>query len=143
GLIEGASEGKGLDLEFLRHVERCSALVHVIDCATLEPGRDPLSDLDVILGELGAYPVPADQVLLLDRPQLLGLNTIDVRDAAELAQFVRVELEKRGYRVFEISAVSREGLRELRFALAELVQADRAQVPAAKPRIIMRPKAVD
>ena len=50
GLIEGASEGKGLGLEFLRHVERCSALLHVIDCATLDPGRDPLTDLDVILG---------------------------------------------------------------------------------------------
>ena len=48
GLIPGASQGKGLGLEFLRHVERCSALVHVIDCATLEPGRDPLSDLDAI-----------------------------------------------------------------------------------------------
>ena len=57
GLIEGASEGKGLGLEFLRHVERCTALVHVLDCGTLEPGRDPLSDLDVILGELAAYPV--------------------------------------------------------------------------------------
>jgi GTP-binding protein len=58
GLIEGASEGKGLGLEFLRHVERCTALVHVLDCATLEPGRDPLSDLDVILEELANYPVP-------------------------------------------------------------------------------------
>jgi GTP-binding protein len=61
GLIEGASEGRGLGLEFLRHVERCTALVHVLDCATLEPGRDPLSDLDVILGELAAYPVPEGQ----------------------------------------------------------------------------------
>ena len=55
GLIPGASEGKGLGLEFLRHVERCSVLVHVVDCATLEPGRDPMTDLDVIEAELAAY----------------------------------------------------------------------------------------
>lgn len=72
GLIEGASEGKGLGLEFLRHVERCSALLHVLDCATLEPGRDPISDLDIILGELAAYPVPDGQLPLLDRPQLVA-----------------------------------------------------------------------
>ncbi|MEO5535288.1 MAG: GTPase ObgE [Pseudolysinimonas sp.] len=146
GLIEGASEGKGLGLEFLRHVERCSALLHVIDCATLEPGRDPLSDLDVILGELGAYPVPEGQVPLLERPQLIALNKVDVPDARDLAEMVRPDLEARGYRVFEISAVTREGLRELSFALAELVEVDRvARVAAAlaKPRIILRPKAVD
>ena len=55
GLIPGAHEGKGLGLEFLRHVERCSVLAHVIDCATLEPGRDPLTDLDVIERELSLY----------------------------------------------------------------------------------------
>ena len=146
GLIEGASEGKGLGLEFLRHVERCSALLHVLDCATLEPGRDPLSDLDVILGELAAYPVPEGQVPLLERPQLIALNKIDVPDARELAELVRPHLEERGYRVFEISAVSREGLRELSFALAELVEADRAAKLLAaehKPRIVLRPRAVN
>ncbi len=60
GLIPGAHEGKGLGLEFLRHVERCSVLVHVIDCATLEPGRDPMSDLDVIENELSLYVPDAD-----------------------------------------------------------------------------------
>ena len=146
GLIEGASEGKGLGLEFLRHVERCSALLHVLDCATLEPGRDPLSDLEVILGELAAYPVPEGQPPLLERPQLIALNKVDVPDAKELADFVRPDLEARGYRVFEISAVSHEGLRQLSFALAELVEEARkaqAAVEEARPRIVMRPKAVN
>jgi GTP-binding protein len=145
GLIEGASEGKGLGLEFLRHVERCTALLHVLDCATLEPGRDPISDLDVILGELAAYPVPEGQTPLLERPQLVALNKVDVPDARDLAAMVRGELEDRGYRVFEISAVSRQGLRELSFALAELVEADRARKAAepVAPRIVLRPKPVD
>lgn len=145
GLIEGASEGKGLGLEFLRHVERCSALLHVLDCATLEPGRDPISDLDVILGELGAYPVPEGQTPLLDRPQLIALNKIDVPEARELAEFVKPELEARGYRVFEISTASHEGLRQLSFALAQLVE-DARKVAAEAPapaRIVIRPRAVD
>ncbi len=143
GLIEGASEGKGLGLEFLRHVERCWGLLHVLDCATLEPGRDPLSDLDVILAELAAYPVPDDQLPLLERPQLIALNKIDVPEGRELAGFVRADLEARGYRVFEISTVSHEGLRELSFALAELVEHGRATAEPPKPRITLRPKAVD
>ncbi|MCS0499162.1 GTPase ObgE [Protaetiibacter mangrovi] len=145
GLIEGASEGKGLGLEFLRHVERCTALLHVLDCATLEPGRDPISDLDVILGELAAYPVPEGQTPLLERPQLIALNKVDVPDGQELADFVRPELEQRGYRVFEVSAVSHGGLRQLSFALAELVEADRAAKAQTPPpaRIVIRPKAVN
>ena len=146
GLIEGASEGKGLGHEFLRHVERCSALLHVLDCATLEPGRDPVSDLDIILGELAAYEVPAGQPPLLERPALIALNKIDVPDGRELAEFVTPELEARGYRVFHISAVTRAGLRELSFALAELVEADRrerAEAAAAPERIVLRPRAVD
>ncbi len=145
GLIEGASEGKGLGLEFLRHVERCTALLHVLDCGTLEPGRDPVSDLDVILGELAAYPVPDGQLPLLERPQLIALNKIDLPDARDLADLVRPALEERGYRVFEVSAVSRAGLRELSFALAELVEADRAAKLAIpeKQRIVIRPRAVN
>ena len=145
GLIEGASEGKGLGLEFLRHVERCVALLHVLDCATLEPGRDPLTDLDVILAELSAYPVPTGQVPLLERTQFVALNKLDVPEAQDLADLVRPELESRGYRVFEISAISRAGLRQLSFALAESVAADRAR-KALEPkaaRIVIRPRAVD
>ncbi|HEX5856662.1 MAG TPA: GTPase ObgE [Microbacterium sp.] len=142
GLIEGASEGRGLGLEFLRHVERCTALVHVLDCATLDPGRDPLTDLDVILAELAAYPVPEGQTPLLERPQLIALNKIDVPEAKDLAEMVRPELEARGYRVFEISTVAHKGLRELTFALGGIIEEHRATL-AATPvpeKIVIRPR---
>jgi len=82
---------------------------------------------------------------LLKRDQLIALNKIDVPEARELADFVTPELLARGYRVFQVSAVSREGLRELSFALAALVEADRAAkalVPQ-KARLVIRPRAVD
>jgi GTP-binding protein len=139
GLIPGASQGKGLGLEFLRHVERCSVLVHVIDCATEEPGRDPLTDLDVIEAELEQY-----KTKLSDRPRLVVLNKIDVPAGRELADLVRPDLEARGLRVFELSAATREGMRELSFALAETVAADRAAKPVEEAtRIVLRPTAVD
>jgi GTP-binding protein len=137
GLIEGASEGKGLGLQFLRHVERCAALLHVIDCATIEPNRDPVSDLDKILKELDAYEVPEGEMPLTQRPQLIALNKADVPDGKELAEFVKPDLEARGYKVFIISAASHEGLRELNYALAALVEQARKdkQTAPAKPRI--------
>ncbi len=142
GLVPGAAEGKGLGLDFLRHVERCAVLLHVLDCATLEPGRDPLSDLDALETELGRYEGTFGE--LLGKPRLVALNKVDVPEARELAALVRPELEARGLRVFEISAVSQEGLRELTFALAETVAADRAARPAIDTtRIVLRPKSVD
>jgi GTP-binding protein len=146
GLIEGASEGKGLGLEFLRHVERCAALVHVIDLATMEPGRDPVADFDVIVRELENYDVGADQVPLLERPALIALNKADVPEATELAEMVRDEFVARGYPVFVISAVSRHGLDQLAYAMADLVVKHRARMveeEATRPRIIRRPEAVD
>jgi GTP-binding protein len=133
GLIEGASKGKGLGLEFLRHVERCAALLHVLDCATLEPNRDPITDLDKILHELNEYEVPEGQVPLTQRPQLIALNKIDVPDGRELADFVKADLEARGYKVFEVSAASREGLKELNYALAQLVEDHRKEIAATVP----------
>lgn len=146
GLIEGASEGRGLGLEFLRHVERCSTLVHVLDCATLDPGRDPISDLEVILNELAAYPVASGGLPLIERPQLIVLNKVDVPEARDLAELVRPDLEARGYRVFDISTVTHEGLRELSFALAGLVDDFRAREREAeldRPRVIIRPTSVN
>src|SRR4051794_35707661 len=143
GLIPGASEGKGLGLEFLRHVERCSVLVHVLDCATLEPGRDPLTDLDVIEAELAAYRVDPGMVPLLDRPRVVVLNKVDVPEARELAEMVRPDLEERGLEVFEVSAASHEGLRPLSFAMARIVAEARAAVPSPTPRVVLRPRAVN
>ncbi|QAY62121.1 GTPase ObgE [Xylanimonas allomyrinae] len=148
GLIPGASEGKGLGLEFLRHIERTAVIVHVLDCATLEPGRDPISDLDVIEGELAAYAgdlgIEGGRVPLTERPRLVVLNKIDVPEARELADFVKPELEARGLRVFEISTASHEGLRPLTFALAQIVEQARAEAPAPAPaRVVLRPRAVD
>lgn len=140
GLIEGASEGKGLGLQFLRHVERCSALLHVIDCATIEPNRDPISDLDRILKELDAYKVPEGEVPLTRRPQLIALNKADVPDAKELAEFVKADFESRGYKVFIVSAATHEGLRELNFALAAMVEEERknrAALAPVRPRITL------
>ena len=144
GLIEGASQGKGLGLEFLRHVERCSALLHVIDCATLEPGRDPISDLDVILAELAAYQVPEGQTPLIERPQLIALNKIDIPDALELAEFVKAEFEARGYPVYLISSATNQGLRELNFALGQLVTEERkSQIAQIAKRISLLPPKKD
>ena len=148
GLIPGASQGRGLGLDFLRHIERCAVLVHVIDCATMEPGRDPISDIDALEAELAAYQptLQGDSTLgdLADRPRAVVLNKIDVPEARELAEFVRPEIAARGLPVFEVSTVTREGLRELTFAMWDLVAAFRAAQPTVVARRpVIRPVPVD
>ena len=138
GLIEGASDGRGLGHEFLRHVERCSVLVHVVDCATLEPGRDPVADVDVIENELAAYGG------LQGRPRMVVLNKTDVPEAADLAEMVAPDLEARGWPVFAVSAATHAGLTSLGYAMSEVVLAARAAAPTAAPtRIVLRPEALD
>ncbi|PPJ05311.1 GTPase ObgE [Nocardia nova] len=144
GLIPGASDGRGLGLDFLRHLERCAVLAHVVDCATLEPGRDPISDVDALEAELAAYrpALQADAGLgdLADRPRVVILNKADIPDAAELAEMVTSDFTERGWPVFTISAVSREGLRPLTFALADMVREYREAHPKAAPkRPVIRP----
>ena len=137
GLIEGASLGKGLGFDFLRHIERCQAIVHVIDLGTWEPGREPVADLDVIEGELAAHGG------LEDRDRLVVLNKLDLPDAPELAELARPELEKRGYRVFEVSTKTGEGLNALKFAMARIVETHRAaRATEEPPRKVLRPKPV-
>ncbi|WP_183096137.1 GTPase ObgE [Nocardioides stalactiti] len=138
GLIEGAAEGRGLGHDFLRHIERCAALVHVLDSATMEPGRNPVDDLEVIENELARYGG------LEDRPRLVALNKVDIPDGRDISGMVVEELQQRGHRVFEISAVSGEGTRELIYAMAEIVLAARAaQASEIVERIVLRPKGVD
>jgi GTP-binding protein len=138
GLIPGASQGKGLGLEFLRHVERCVALVHVLDCGTLETDRDPVSDLEIIEAELALYGG------LEDRVRIIALNKIDLPDGKAMADMVAQSLRDKGYEVYPVSAASREGLQELLYAMARLVQRERAAAATEeRTRIILRPIAVD
>ena len=138
GLIPGASEGKGLGLQFLRHVERCVALVHVLDCATLETDRNPVDDLDAIENELALYGG------LEDRVRIVALNKIDLPDGSAMADMVASALRDKGYEVYAVSAASHEGLKELTYAMARLVQKARAEAAKEeRTRIILRPVAVD
>ncbi len=149
GLVPGASSGRGLGLDFLRHVERCSVIVHVVDCATPESDRDPVSDLETIEAKLTAYAEATGAAALgeglVDRPRLVVLNKIDVPDAAELAELVHSEIAARwGWPVFAASAAAHLGLRELGFAIGELVASARAAAPPPAPqRITLRPAPVD
>lgn len=114
-------------------------LVHVLDTATLESDRDPATDLDVIEAELRAYGGGLEK-----RPRIVVLNKVDVPDGQDLADIIRPELEARGYDVYEVSAVSHHGLKELSFALAKVVADARAAKPVEEStRIVIRPKAVD
>lgn len=109
GLIEGASEGVGLGLDFLRHIERTRVIIHMVDAASVE-GRDPIADIHAINKELSAY---SSEVAA--RPQVIAANKIDaIWDAQQNpVERIRQEFEPRGIRVFPISAVSGEGLKEL------------------------------
>ena len=138
GLIPGASQGKGLGLEFLRHVERCVALVHVLDCGTLETDRNPVDDLEIIEQELALYGG------LEDRVRIVALNKIDLPDGKAMADMVEQTLRDKGYEVYQVSAASREGLTDLTYAMARLVQRARAEAATEeRTRIILRPTAVD
>src|ERR671921_695460 len=137
-----ARGGKGLGVQFLRHVVRCAVLVHVVDMATMEPGRDPETDIEALEHELAEY--GGDELDLVGRLRIAVLNKIDVPDARELVDLVRDSLEKRGLAVYPVSAATGEGLTEFGFALASAVEEHRASLPAMEPaRVTVTPKAVD
>ena len=116
GLIEGASDGAGLGHDFLRHVERTRLLIHVVDVSGIE-GRNPIEDFDLINKELAAY--NAD---LMTRPQIVAANKTDIiTDEAQYQAFLD-EMGKRGIKVFEISAATKKGVRELMAYAASLLK---------------------
>jgi GTP-binding protein len=142
GLIPGASTGKGLGLDFLRHIERCQVFVHVLDCAVEEPGRDPVSDLAALETELAAYQAQTG-AQLADRPRIVALNKIDVPSARELADLVEPQLAARGLTVRRVSAATTEGLRDLAFTMAAVIEAARRAAPVPEPtRLVLRPQPV-
>ncbi|MBR3036193.1 MAG: GTPase ObgE [Lachnospiraceae bacterium] len=111
GLIEGASEGVGLGHEFLRHVERCKLLLHVVDAASVE-GRDPLDDIEKINAELHKY-----SEVLAEKPQIIVANKIDAIYSEEgqedPVERIRKAMEPQGVPVFAVSAATHEGTKEL------------------------------
>lgn len=118
GLIEGASEGVGLGHDFLRHIERTRVLVHVVDAASTE-GRDPIADIHAINKELEAY-----NPELLKRPQIIAANKTDAiyDDGEDPVAKLKAEFEPQGIKVYPISAVSGQGVKELLYAVYDLLQ---------------------
>jgi GTP-binding protein len=116
GLIEGASEGVGLGHDFLRHIERTRVLIHVIDLSGLQ-GREPVDDYIKLNAELSAY-----SPSLASRPQLVALNKLDLQEARTNLPSVREQLRERGVELFEVSAATGEGTRELMEAAYEVLK---------------------
>jgi len=116
GLIEGASEGAGLGHDFLRHVERTRLLIHVVDVSGIE-GRNPIEDFDLINKELEAY-----NPELAERPQIVAANKTDIITDEEMYKAFLEEMENRGIKVFEISAATKTGVRELMAYTASMLK---------------------
>ncbi len=114
GLIEGAHQGIGLGHQFLRHIERTRVIVHVIDMASTE-GRDPYEDYVTINAELKEY-----NLRLTERPQIIAANKMDMPDAEENLQKFKEKLND-DVQIFPVSSVSQKGIKELLFAVADLL----------------------
>lgn len=117
GLIEGASEGIGLGHEFLRHIERTKAIIHIVDAASTE-GRDPIADIYAINKELDSYNPD-----IARRPQVIAANKTDMLcgDDNAAIEKIKQEFEPKGIRVFPISAISGQGVRELLYYVNNLL----------------------
>jgi GTP-binding protein len=116
GIIEGAAEGAGLGLRFLKHVERTSVLLHMLSVDP-SPGREPVADFDALMSELGRF-----DASLPERPMVVAVSKCDLPEAREAYEEVRKALEPRGFQVFAISSATQEGLTPLLEALEAIVR---------------------
>jgi GTP-binding protein len=108
GIIEGASEGVGLGHQFLKHVEKCKVLIHILDCSADGEGRDPLKDMTTLNKELKAYSAE-----LASKPQIIAANKADLPEARERALELEKKLKRKKLKLHIISAATGEGLKEL------------------------------
>ncbi len=129
GIIEGASEGAGLGHDFLRHIDRCRLLIHIVDVSGSE-GRDPIEDFEKINQELADYS-PA----LAERPMLVAANKIDIADPEQLEKF-RAFIKGKGLELFEISAATQKGVRDLTNAAA-------AKLAKLPPVVVYEPEYIE
>ena len=136
GIIEGASEGAGLGHDFLRHIDRCRLLVHVVDVSGSE-GRDPVADFDAINLELTQY-----NEALASRPQIVVANKADILADESLLDALRAHVEALGYPLYTISAAAQQGVRELVYAIASKLR-ELPPVAVYKPEYVKRPPQVD
>ncbi len=131
GLVEGASEGVGLGLDFLRHIERTRILVHVVDAAGTE-GRDPIEDVKLINNELKKYGSDVSK-----KPQVIAANKLDVcENPDEVVSKLKAEFEPEGYEVFPISAASNKGVKELIYHLSEMLKKYPKKTVVFEPEMI-------
>ena len=136
GIIEGASEGAGLGHDFLRHIDRCRLLVHVVDVSGSE-GRDPVADFDAICEELKQYSPE-----LAERPQIVAANKVDIMEDPENLERLRAHVEGKGYSLLEISAAAHQGTRQLVCKVAEMLST-LPPVTVYEPEYVPRPEVVD
>ncbi len=136
GIIEGASEGAGLGHDFLRHIDRCRLLVHVVDVSGCE-GRDPVADFDAINQELRQYSPE-----LAQRPQIVAANKTDIMPDDTLLAALRAHVEALGYPLYTISAAAHQGTRELTRAVAGRL-AELPPVTVYEANYVKRPPKVD
>ena len=136
GIIEGASEGAGLGHDFLRHIDRCRLLIHVVDVSGCE-GRDPVEDFETINRELAEY-----SPQLASRPMIVAANKIDIASDRTLADKLKAHVEAKGLDFYEISAAAQKGVRDLVYAAARAL-ADLPPITVYEPTYVERPPQVD